>query len=350
MSPKTICLLAALVVCVYPAAASTYYVGSCKSGSFATISAAVKSAAAGSTIMICAGNYNEQVIISKDLTLKGLDSSTSAGAYIVAPSSMQTTTSPIYALNTDFGPIAPVIWVTAGTVNIQNVSVSVLGNAPCPPRTVAFYYATGASGTLNHVASFGEGCGVGIWAENASFTPTAVTVENSSSNQGIVAGSLLVQNGTLTVTIKDNQVFPIAPEGSYAIYLYSVSGTLETNFVSGPRWSGNESGASGLSGWAIFDDGVPQTDVTISGNTIQVNESSDVYGFFYWGIATGVDGATIKSNKISGADFGIELYCHAATVSGNTISSGVYGLIDVPVGFTGANTFYNTGIKTLSCP
>jgi hypothetical protein len=134
MSAKTICSLAVLVVCVYPAAASTYYVDDCKSGSFATISAAVNSpnVAPGSTIMICAGTYTEQVIISKDLTLKGLDSSTAAGAYVVPPSSMQTTTSPIDALNTDFGPIAPVFWVTGGTVNIQNVSVNVLGMPLAP--------------------------------------------------------------------------------------------------------------------------------------------------------------------------------------------------------------------------
>jgi hypothetical protein len=351
MSPKTIFLLAVLVVCAYPAAASTYYVGSCKSGSFPTISAAVKAAPAGSTILICAGNYSEQVIISKDLTLNGIASSTGVGAFIVAPTSMQTTTSPIDALNKYFGLIAPVIWVTGGNVNIQNVLVSVLGHAPCPPRTVAFYYATGASGTLNHVASFGDACSVGIWAENASFTPAAVTIENSTSNQGIVAGSLLLQNGTLTVTIKNNQVFPIAPEGIYGIYLYSVSGTVETNFVSGPRWSSNESGPSGLSGFAIFDDGVAQTDVTISGNTIQVNESSETQDFFYWGIAVNVDGATVKSNKISGAHYAIGLYCNAATVSGNTISNADYGIMELPAGFTpGVNTFYNTGIKTLSCP
>jgi hypothetical protein len=63
----------------------------------------------------------------------------------------------------------------------------------------------------NHVGFFGFGleCAIGILAENASSTHTAVTVENSYSAAGIVAGSLVTTvDGTLTVTIKGNQVFP----------------------------------------------------------------------------------------------------------------------------------------------
>ncbi|MFZ1160068.1 MAG: hypothetical protein WAO10_19950, partial [Candidatus Sulfotelmatobacter sp.] len=334
-----------------------YYVGSCKSGSFSTISAAVKAAPAGSTIMICPGYYSEQVIISKDLTLKGLDSSAAdgaAGAYIATPTSMQTTTSPIYELNDHFGPLAPVIWVTAGTVNIQNLAVHGYAGAGCPERIVGFYYATGASGTLNHVGFFGDGCGVGIWAENASFAQTAVTIENSSSAAGIVAGSLLLQNGTMAVTIKGNQLFPTSPDvnyGIYGIFLYSVSGTVEGNFISGPRFAdGNASEAPyPLSVTGIFDSGGSPTDVTISGNTIQVNnDRTELYNYNTGdiGVLVNVGGATVKSNKISGVNTGIFFNCYAATVSGNTISNSYFGLFYVPPGFTGANTFYNVLVKT----
>jgi pectin methylesterase-like acyl-CoA thioesterase len=84
MSSKTIWLLFVLAVCAYPAAASTYYVGTCKSGSFATISAAVNSSsvAPGSTVEVCPGTYNEQVIISKPLTLRGITANNSSGVYI----------------------------------------------------------------------------------------------------------------------------------------------------------------------------------------------------------------------------------------------------------------------------
>jgi hypothetical protein len=345
MSPKTIWLLAVLAICAYPAAASTYYVGGCKSGSFSTISDAVKAAPAGSTIAICAGKYFEQVIISKDLTLNGLVSSSAdggAGAQVFAPSSMQTTTSPIYELNDMFGPLAPVIWVTAGTVNIQNVAINgSTANGPCTSRNVGFLYATGASGTLNHVGYFGQGCAVGIWVENASFTPTAVTVENSSSAAGIVTGSLLVQNGTLTVTIKGNQVFPTSPEGSYGIFLYEVSGTVEANFISGPRFADSNDYAQPVA--AIYGTGTSSTDLMISGNTIQINNASTEQDEHLGniGIVLSVDGATVKSNKISGVSAGLDLGCRLATVSGNTISNSYFGILSVPAGFTGVNTFYN---------
>lgn len=63
-------------------AASTWYVsptgppsgtsgGSCASPSFNTISLAIAAASSGDTIQVCAGTYNEQVQITKTLTLKG---------------------------------------------------------------------------------------------------------------------------------------------------------------------------------------------------------------------------------------------------------------------------------------
>jgi nitrous oxidase accessory protein NosD len=105
MSPKTILLLVALAVCDYPLAAQTYYVGTCKSGSFPTIRAAVNSSSVtpGSTIKICAGVYQEQVIISKNLTLQGIDGPSpffrglvGSGPEIESPSSIEATNSAVF--------------------------------------------------------------------------------------------------------------------------------------------------------------------------------------------------------------------------------------------------------------
>ncbi len=356
MSPKTIWLLAVLVVCVYPAAASTRYVGNCKSGSFPTIGAAVLAAPPGSTIMICPGLYSEQLIISKDLTLKGMDSSAADGGngvQIYPVGSPQTTSSAIFALYELKGALAPVIWVTAGTVNIQNVSVqSIADSSPfCVGlKTVGFFYASGASGTLNHVGYFGLGndCQIGIWAENATSARTAFTVENSFSAAGIIAGSLdTLGNATLTVKIAGNQVFPTAPYGSFGIYLYGVTGTVETNFISGPRVP---EGGDPESGNAIFVDGEPYpTDVTISGNTIQTNNDYLVFKSpTSYGIVVNVDGTTVKGNKISGPAYGIDMICHTGTVSDNTISFTEYGIV-ASAGSIGMNTFYNTLYKTYPC-
>jgi hypothetical protein len=163
------------------------------------------------------------------------------GAIIMPPDTLQTTTSPIFSFLKNpilGGTFAPVIWVTAGTVTIENVFVNCVTEA-CSSFSlmVGLYYATGASGTLNHGGFFGGngGSSVGIWAENASLTHTAVIVENSYSTAGIVAASLLLQDGTLAVTIKENQVFPTSPDGTYGIYLHSVSGTVESSLISGPQ-------------------------------------------------------------------------------------------------------------------
>ena len=347
MSTKLILLLLVICFCAYPLPASTYWVGSCHAGSFPTISAAVTSpnVAAGSTINICAGGYVEQVIISKSLTLQGLSNSTQSGASILAPSSLQTTPSAIMSRYL----LAPVIWVTAGTVNISNVSVTVTGAAQLTSSdtAVGFYYAGGSSGTLNHVAFSGIGqpqSSVGMWVENQFLSATSVTIENSYSAAGIFAGSL-AKLPTLTVQINGNQIYQTAtPSGTWGVELYSVNGTVNTNFISGPRWSGTP--PVGIIAYGVLDDGLVPTNVTISGNTIQITDDW-LYEFDYesWGIALAVDGATVKSNRISGAEFGVDMECHAGTVSGNTLSNVTYGISDVPSGFTGVNSFFNTPSK-----
>jgi hypothetical protein len=354
MSPKTIWLLVALAVCNYPLAAQTYYVGTCKPGSFPTISAAVNSSSVtpGSTIKICAGFYKEQVIISKDLTVQGLDGpsavqsgSLGSGAVIFDVTSVETANSAVFASN----PIlkvtfAPIIWVTAGTVNIQNISVYGAGGYPGGAKEVGFYYSSGASGTLNHVGFLGQGSAVGIWAENANNSQTSVTIENSYSDDGIVAGSLVP--GKLAVKITGNQVSLTAPDLAYGIYVYQVSGIVETNFVSerGPQEEANSSPG-------IEVDGVAATDVTISGNSIQTTDAweEEDFGLDWTGILINVDGPTVKSNKISGANIGIDMGCHDATVSGNTVMLAFAALNHVPAGFKGVNSLYNNWVSIYSC-
>jgi len=366
-SAKTIWLLVALAACNFPLAAQTFYVGTCKSGSFPTISAAVNSSSVtpGSTIKICAGVYTEQVIISKDLTLQGLDGISNvlesnpgggSGAILESPGSFEVTFSPVFS-NRFLSriEIAPIIWVTAGTVNIQNVSVLGTGVAlPCCATEVGFYYASGASGTLNHVGFLdqAQAPAVGIWAENANNSQTSVTIENSYSYAGIVAGSSVP--GKLAVKITGNQVSLAQPEEDSflilfdGIYVYQVSGTVEANFIS-------ERGPADAGDAGIEVDGNAATDVTISGNSIQTTNPWDPGDLVHveddWtGIIIDVDGATIKSNKISGAGVGINMGCHAATVSGNTIMLALSAFQNVPKGFTGVNSLFNNMYNNFDSP
>src|SRR5207248_10194364 len=75
-----------IVLAAQPLIAATYYEGTCKGGSYGTISAAVADVPAGSIINVCPGTYPEQVVISKALTLQGIVSGNSSQAVITVPS------------------------------------------------------------------------------------------------------------------------------------------------------------------------------------------------------------------------------------------------------------------------
>jgi hypothetical protein len=181
--------VSALALAACPAMASTYYVGTCHAKSFPTISAAVSAVPAGSIVDVCPGLYSEQVIISKSLTLQGIAYQNDSGAAVESSGSVAET----QVLGLD---LIPAIWVTAGTVNISNLSVVSYSVPTCPQLPTGIFYASGTSGTMNHVDVFaGEnGCGegAGIVAENATPHSSSIKIENSyinTGNFGIIMGS-----------------------------------------------------------------------------------------------------------------------------------------------------------------
>jgi hypothetical protein len=351
MAHKTAWLVPVLLVGVYPLFASTYYVGTCKSGSFPTISAAVDSpsVAPGSTINVCPGNYQEQVIISKPLTLHGITANGSSGVYINAPATLAETESAVL-----IQALAPMVWVTAGPVNIQDISVVLTeGTSPCPsPQLVGFYYASGASGTLNRVefqATFDDllgddkACpGYGIWVENANPAPTSVTISNSFSDGGILAAALEpLPDIRLKVTITGNQALANPWGGDAGIFVSQVSGTVTGNFIRPRR---------GPKPYFGINDAAPN--VTVSGNTIVGDDLGDAAGTQSGvGVLIDADGAIVKPNKITGLEVGIDLGCHSAVVTGNTIMGAFTGLGDPLASFTGSNSFFTTQENVRSsCP
>ena len=72
-----------------PAAlAKTVLVGTCRHGlqTYPTISQAVSSVPAGSTVLVCPGNYPEQVTITQHLILRGVQSANTANPTIAVTS------------------------------------------------------------------------------------------------------------------------------------------------------------------------------------------------------------------------------------------------------------------------
>ena len=174
--------------------AATVYVGSCVANvtTYSTIQAAVNNLKA-TTIRVCPGNYPEQVIITRNLTLTGIASGTADNPTVVIPSGgfVANTT----ALTNGSAIAAQILAESPATdVTISYLAVDGTGsnlNSGCSqPPLIGIYYQ-GASGTVNHVAARNQaqnaenfGCAssaaLGIFVESGNSENSTVTIKNST--------------------------------------------------------------------------------------------------------------------------------------------------------------------------
>jgi hypothetical protein len=330
-------LLALLLsVAAEPLVAATYYVGNCRVGAFGTINAAVAAVPAGSTIDVCPGTYAEQVVISKALTLKGIFSNNSTQAIIAMPSAALAASPSLL-----WGTVVPQVWITAGPVNITNITVDGTTTMNCPgAKTVGIFYSSGSAGTVNEVEARNQNCsgaGLGILAENGVGAIQAVKIENNNIHDISRAGISTCSDqtpSTLTATITGNYV----AAGVVGIFPYcNAGGTVSSNIVTG--------GSIGVYAGSAS--------TTVSGNTIigagyagvAVTKAASVISNHITGSSNGIlldsGGATIKTNFITKSNIGVEFACFAGTVTGNTINGATTGFDQVPAAFNGVNKFYN---------
>jgi parallel beta-helix repeat protein len=328
------------------ALAANFAVGTCKPSlpSYSTISAAVSGVPPGSTIEVCPGTYAEQVTIAQALTLKGIASGNTSDVIIAVPGSGLTT------ITDDFGYVlAPQVEVTAGPVNISNITVDGTGNTVSGASIVGVFYGDGSSGIVNEITSrFQEHAGgydAGVWVSSAS-SATTVTIENSSFHD-IDNSSVLAIGGSVNLTVKGNTM----EATGYNAQLLVSNLTASANVIvgNGCCWGMNVVGlvAGTVSGntvdnnlWGIYvQPSGSSLDVTknkISNAQIGINllESSDTY----------------KGNLITRTGVGIEFNCNSPAVSTNTINDATTGLNDVPSTFSSTNTFNSVGtIRSGSC-
>jgi hypothetical protein len=364
-----------LAVAVQPLVAGTYYVGSCRVGSYGTIQAAVSLVPAGSTIDVCPGTYPEQVVISKALTLQGVFSDNAEQAVIAMPSSGLTTTSSIFY---DGGIVAAQVQVTAGPVKITNITVDgTATSSNCPTVLyLGIFYSSGSSGTIDEVEARNQNCsgtsGVGIEAENGAGATESLTIEDSNVNNSSYEGALFYSSqspATLNVTIKNN----FFDGAEFALVTQGSGGTVSDNVLSGDyiglaAVSAANKISSNTSTAAVVGIDV-DAGANISDNTIIGSEYGITSGLLEYGaggtissnhinnstvdaIYLVLSGATIKSNIITQAgNVGIEFNCLTTTESGNTINGAPVGLDQVPASVSGANKFYNVPTtETEGCP
>jgi hypothetical protein len=118
-------------------------VGTCKLNlqSYSTIQDAVINVAAGGTILVCAGAYPEQVLITKPLTMRGVLSGKAAASIITSPKGgLQQST--IDHLG-NIWAAQVLVQITAGPVDISDLSVDGANNGisgSCPGLNVVGIY------------------------------------------------------------------------------------------------------------------------------------------------------------------------------------------------------------------
>jgi len=286
---------------------------------------AVKSVPEGSVIDVCPGSQVGQVIISKSLTLQGLTINNGNEVNIVCCTQGAATDTESQVLELD---LIPAIWVTAGTVNISNLEIDVESgpgsSSGCPQLPAGIFYASGTSGTVNHViiSVKAKNCGVGIAGENATVDDSSIKIENNyinTDNFGILMGSLQPEGilPVLSNTITGNTT----TSGTHGIFLLLSRGKVSGNNITIT--------ADTQESYGILE-AAPAT--TITDNMISV------------GLGTGVtiDGAsaTVTGNKINGWT-GVDLGCTPETVTNNTIYA-IVGLDHGLATFAGKNTFLST--------
>jgi pectin methylesterase-like acyl-CoA thioesterase len=171
--------------------AATVTVGNCQGSSpYSSIQAAVNAVPPASTVNVCPGDYFEQVIIAKALTLQGIAAGNAEAAVIFPPTAglTQSTTS---LVPSDGGfPLAAGIFVS-GAINVKLSNLTVDGSdndvETCGLSVIGILYQN-ASGTVNEVVARNQtlpaftGCqtGIGIYVQSGAGGKSTVTVSNSS--------------------------------------------------------------------------------------------------------------------------------------------------------------------------
>ncbi len=365
-------LFSVVVLATSLMSATTVAVGNCrpKYPSYPTISQALSSIPAGSTVVVCPGSYPEQITISQALKLQGVTDGNSGRAVITVPPSSPSSPGLQVNVISQFtqtflgGPLpfaAQVLVESPAQVIISDITVDGTGgDMGCASSNVwlaGIFYNSSSSLTLNRIVTrnqLDEGCGNGIWIEGATAPNQIVSVGQSSVHDfdyaGILAGTPGL-DGLLAVGIAGNFVF----HGSGSSSFYGTAG-IATDFVSGNVVSnivtGGDTGIFNLSSaplTLIKNNWVADTSTGIStgydGGNIQRNFISNT--------STAIDlesnDATALNNFIKNANVAIEFNCDSDSVGGNNINDAAIALDKVPSGFASTDHIFNVDTIVTTC-
>jgi hypothetical protein len=294
---------------------------SCTNTGYATIGAAVTAAPAGSTIIVCAGTYHEQVTIGKsDLTVKTQGHATVAPTTATANTTDLDTGQPMVAI-VDFTPAANNVNISGLWIDGTGIEAGVVGSdnlVGVLDQASASHFVSGKINGL-HVkgttpANSGSGNGLGIFVQSA-MTGTAKASLNIANNNvsgygknGVTCADLRTVCAITGNTITTSPTGMVAQNGVQVGF--GASGSVTTNHISGNQWTS----------WPA-DTGNPQ---------MQSDGAAGVLLYAAGINAAGVTTTTtsVHGNILAGNDIGVELVDSAASVTYNTITEVSPGLVD----------------------
>ena len=282
------------------ASKQTVAVGPCLPSlqTYNTISDAVAAVSSGATILVCPGNYPEQVVITQPLTLRGVQSQDPVRPVVTVPSGglTQSVISPANG-KTMFFQIM-VKDTESGAVNIEGIGVDGTNNLVTGGSWLEGIYYQNSSGVLSGVATYDQAAskyGYGILMEGTTSPAKTFTVNESSVHDFLSEGIRVYGSpeASLTVNIQSNSVISYNSLGSKSVsggidLQGSATGSISGNkVITRPATPGNSSAKIGIA----F-----QSNTIVSGNTVD--------GWFN-GIWLLADSNTVRSNTVSLAVNGI---------------------------------------------
>ncbi len=343
----------------------------CPTAGFTKIQDAVNAAPAGAKIRVCPGTYNEQVRITKHLTIRGDN-----GA-IVMPSNMSANTT---SLATS-APIAAAILVADATnVRLENLTADGANNniGGCAPTLVGIFYRN-ASGEISDVAVRNmklsaalNGCqsGLGIFVQSGGGGTSHVEIEGSSVHDFQKNGITGNETGT-RVEISHNVVTGIGPTSGAAqngIQIgFGAHGAIRANQVANHIWSPCVSVAVcafNATNILVFQSndvrvnrnagGVSQLGIALAGDHNEVDNNIVLDTLVLDGIAVMGNANEVHANSITHSDeSGIFIDGNNNDVTANRINEAPIGILKTSGSLgnvVSGNHFFNTPIQVKDPP
>ncbi len=214
--------------------AATLVVGptntACPNPQYPTIGAAVNAAAPGDVIEICPALYPEQLIVTKPLTLRGLEVDGSSRVLL------QPALTDVQGLATE----AVITVMNTDRVTIQNLAIDASHNtvSSCSPGLAGVHFFN-SSGILENSAIFGAnltnplsctslpfGNGFGVRVDASQAGPFNVWINNNSIHD-FTANGVQVNGAGITAEIAGNSISGVGPvSGIFQFGIFVLNGAV----------------------------------------------------------------------------------------------------------------------------